>query len=203
MFPTFARQLPRCSLKTLGLRRRGHRRQVAGSGGGPLNRNPPRKSALALAVHFPETLFPQTKRCFSDPGGWAQQQAGVWAGPGPSIISPRASCLWWAPHGAQESAEMSKYWSRPQVSGCRKGNEKVWARETRGRTHGRNTVTAATAQLDRRAIAARARGGRSPWSRRRRRPVSGAPSAFAATPQSRLDNSRQRFRKCLRVLLGC
>lgn len=59
---------------------------------------------------------------------------------------------------------MSKYWPRPQVSGCRKGKEKVWACETPGRTHWRNTVTAAAAQLDRRAIATPARRGPSPWS---------------------------------------
>ena len=75
-------------------------------------------------------------------------------GQGPSrAVSPRASCLWLAPHATQESAEISKYWLWPHVSGCRKGRKKVWACETRGSTSKRNRVTLAADRVDRAAIA--------------------------------------------------
>lgn len=119
------------------------------------NCNPPRKSSPALAVNFSETLFPQRKRYFGDAGAGhcTRRECSFGQGP-PQTNSPWASCLWLAPQGTQERAEISKYWLWPQVSGFRKGKEKVWACETRGRTNWKNTVTAANDEADQAAIAA-------------------------------------------------
>lgn len=127
-------------------------------------------------------------------------------GQGPSqTISPRASCLWLAPQRTQERAEISKYWLWPHVSGCRKGKERVWAREKQGRMNRKNTVTTATEKVDQDAIAS---PDTPPPVTIVQTPAAahspGAPSASAATPQSRLDNSGQGFLKCLPTLFeGC
>lgn len=120
--------------------------------------NPPRKPiSYALAVTFPENFFPQAeKRCFRDTPGTEGSNKGKYSSFGygpPWTVSPRASRLWLAPHGTQDSAEISKYWLWPQDSGCRNGKEKVWACETRGKTSRRNTCAAAADETDQAAMA--------------------------------------------------
>lgn len=121
----------------------------------------------------------------------------------PGTFSPRESRLWLAPQGTQESAEISKYWLWPHVSGCRKGKEKVWACETLGRSNRRNAITAAAGEMDHAAIASLVPP----------RPVTMVQSPEAGpspSPHQPLQQLRRadwttpaRFRKCLHTLPGC
>lgn len=95
------------------------------------------------------------KRVSATPGSGSRAAAGEWLWPGPPRpASPRLSCRWLAPHETQDSAEISKYWLWPHVSGSWKGKEKVWACETRGKTNRRNAVTAAEGNGNQAAMSA-------------------------------------------------